>query len=165
MSGGISVRHVRIGSPNMRAMPRMRESVRGDREPERACADDRGIDASTSLNLVVPVPASFGQMRARDYGFVVGQLPTGPANAITDVPGVRVGHANAVPDHTGVTAVWPHAGDPWHDSYFCATAALNGAGELTGTHDDRGVGLRGDAGLPDGHVLRRRRVRRRDAHR
>ncbi len=73
-------------------------------------------------------------MRARDHGFVVGQLPTGPANAITDVDGVRVGHANAVPDHTGVTAVWPHAGDPWHASYFCATAALNGAGELTGTH-------------------------------
>ena len=47
---------------------------------------------------------------------------------------MRVGHANERPDHTGVTAVWPHAGDPWHDSYFCATAALNGAGELTGTH-------------------------------
>lgn len=73
-------------------------------------------------------------MRARDHGFVVGQLPTGPANAITDVAGVRVGHANAVPAHTGVTAVWPHAGDPWQASYFCATAALNGAGELTGAH-------------------------------
>jgi D-aminopeptidase len=73
-------------------------------------------------------------MRARDHGFVVGQLPVGAANAITDVAGVRVGHANERPDHTGVTAVWPHAGDPWHASYFCATAALNGAGELTGTH-------------------------------
>jgi D-aminopeptidase len=73
-------------------------------------------------------------MRARDHGFVVGQLPAGAANAITDVAGVRVGHANATPDHTGVTAVWPHAGDPWHEPYFCATAALNGAGELTGTH-------------------------------
>ena len=73
-------------------------------------------------------------MRARDHGFVVGLLPTGRANAITDVAGVRVGHANEAPDHTGVTAVWPHAGDPWHSSYFCATAALNGAGELTGTH-------------------------------
>jgi D-aminopeptidase len=71
-------------------------------------------------------------VRARDHGFVVGQVPPGPVNAITDVAGVRVGHANAVPDHTGVTAVWPHAGDPWHASYFCATAVLNGAGELTG---------------------------------
>ena len=74
-------------------------------------------------------------MRARDHGFVVGQLPTGPANAITDVQGVRVGHANHVPDHTGVTAVWPHGGDPWAEWYFCATAALNGAGELTGSHE------------------------------
>jgi D-aminopeptidase len=32
-----------------------------------------------------------------------------------------------------VTAVWPHAGDPWHAPYFAATAALNGAGELSGT--------------------------------
>ena len=102
-------------------------------------------------------------MRARDHGFVVGQLPTGPANAITDVAGVRVGHANHVPDHTGVTAVWPHGGDPWHAPYFCATAALNGAGELTGTHDDRGMGLPGGAGLPDGHAVRRRRLRGRDA--
>jgi D-aminopeptidase len=74
-------------------------------------------------------------VRARDHGFVPGQLPAGPFNAITDVAGVRVGHANHVPDHTGVTAVWPHGGDPWADWYFCATAALNGAGELTGTHE------------------------------
>jgi D-aminopeptidase len=74
-------------------------------------------------------------VRARDHGFAPGLLPTGPANAITDVAGVRVGHANHVPDHTGVTAVWPHGGDPWSDWYFCATAALNGAGELTGTHE------------------------------
>jgi D-aminopeptidase len=74
-------------------------------------------------------------VRARDHGFVVGQLPPGRANAITDVAGVRVGHAGRDPDHTGVTAVWPHGGDPWHEWYFCATAALNGAGELTGTHE------------------------------
>jgi D-aminopeptidase len=74
-------------------------------------------------------------VRARDHGFVPGLLPTGPVNAITDVAGVRVGHANHVPDHTGVTAVWPHGGDPWSDWYFCATAALNGAGELTGTQE------------------------------
>ena len=74
-------------------------------------------------------------MRARDHGFAVGQIPTGPGNAITDVAGVRVGHANHVPDHTGVTAVWPHGGDPWSDWYFCGSAALNGAGELTGARE------------------------------
>jgi D-aminopeptidase len=57
-------------------------------------------------------------VRSRDHGFVVGQMPAGPANAITDVAGVRVGHANHHPDHTGVTAVWPHGGDPWTDWYF-----------------------------------------------
>src|SRR5450756_2655987 len=30
--------------------------------------------------------------RLRDLGVAVGVLPTGPLNAITDVPGVRVGH-------------------------------------------------------------------------
>jgi D-aminopeptidase len=74
-------------------------------------------------------------VRARDHGFAVGRLPTGPGNAITDVGGVRVGHVNHVPDHTGVTAVWPHGGDPWAEWYFCATAALNAAGELTGAYE------------------------------
>src|SRR5437764_1213392 len=30
--------------------------------------------------------------RARDVGIRIGPLPPGPHNAITDVPGVRVGH-------------------------------------------------------------------------
>ena len=81
-------------------------------------------------------------MRARDHGFLVGQLPPGPANSITDVTGVRVGHANALPDHTGVTAVWPHAGDPFSQPYFCGTAALNGAGELTGAWEIEEWGAR-----------------------
>ena len=42
----------------------------------------------------------------------------GPHNAITDVGGVSVGHATVVRDEpsvarTGVTAIWPHTGDPW----------------------------------------------------
>ena len=44
MSGGISRRQVRIGSPNVRALPLTR-GVRRDREPERARADDCGVDA------------------------------------------------------------------------------------------------------------------------
>ena len=32
-------------------------------------------------------------MRIRDFGYTVGQLPTGPLNRISDVPGVTVGHA------------------------------------------------------------------------
>jgi len=48
--------------------------------------------------------------RARDLGIVVGTLPTGPHNAITDVDGVLVGHTtidDGADLHTGVTAVVP----------------------------------------------------------
>ena len=34
--------------------------------------------------------------RARDLGIVVGSLPTGALNAITDVAGVRVGHTTLI---------------------------------------------------------------------
>lgn len=48
--------------------------------------------------------------RARDLGVIVGTLPTGPLNAITDVAGVRVGHATlnqGANIRTGVTAILP----------------------------------------------------------
>ena len=46
--------------------------------------------------------------RIRDIGVTIGELPTGPHNAITDVPGVLVGHATVIADEprvarTGVT--------------------------------------------------------------
>ena len=34
--------------------------------------------------------------RARDLGIIIGHLPPGPNDAITDVAGVRVGHATIV---------------------------------------------------------------------
>jgi D-aminopeptidase len=49
-----------------------------------------------------------GRARARDIGVAPGRLPTGAANAITDVPGIRVGHATLIEGtgiRTGVTAV------------------------------------------------------------
>ncbi|MFM7552886.1 MAG: P1 family peptidase, partial [Actinomycetota bacterium] len=56
--------------------------------------------------------------RPREAGIAIGRLPTGPLNAITDVPGVRVGHATVWRDEpdppagrgvarTGVTVVVP----------------------------------------------------------
>jgi D-aminopeptidase len=56
------------------------------------------------------MPADRG--RAADLGVVVGQLPAGPCNAITDVPGVLVGHTTLVQGsdiRTGVTAIVPEA--------------------------------------------------------
>lgn len=34
--------------------------------------------------------------RLRDFGVTPGDLPTGPLNAITDVPDVRVGHVTLI---------------------------------------------------------------------
>ncbi len=71
-------------------------------------------------------------MRARDLGVVVGELPPGPLNAITDVPGVAVGQTTLVEGdsvRTGVTVVLPT-----EDGSECFAGAhrLNGNGELTG---------------------------------
>ncbi|MEE6165161.1 MULTISPECIES: DmpA family aminopeptidase [unclassified Mycolicibacterium] len=83
---------------------------------------------------IYPEKSCSSQTRARDLGIVVGDHPTGPYNAITDVPGVRVGHTTVQPSpevNTGVTVVVPHAG-VWEEPVFAGTHRLNGSGELTG---------------------------------
>ena len=47
--------------------------------------------------------------RIRDFGIVPGRVKTGKRNAITDVPGVLVGHCtvNTEENHTGVTVIVP----------------------------------------------------------
>lgn len=68
-------------------------------------------------------------------GVVVGDLPPGRWNAITDVPGVRVGHATVLEGdsiRTGVTAVVPHPGDVFADKVPAAIHVANGFGKLTG---------------------------------
>ncbi len=82
--------------------------------------------------------------RARELGVVVGTLPPGPRNAITDVPGVRVGHATIVEGdavRTGVTVVLPHEGNAWSEPVFAGPHRLNGNGELTGLEWIRESGL------------------------
>jgi D-aminopeptidase len=82
-------------------------------------------------------------MRARDHGIVLGELAPGPYNAITDVAGVRVGHATLIrgdgprvvgegPVRTGVTVVLPHDGEIFIEPLFAGCHRLNGNGELTG---------------------------------
>ena len=81
------------------------------------------------------VLASEDRPRAREFGLVVGVLPTGPLNAITDVAGVKVGQVTLVegPDvRTGVTAVLPHGGNLFQDKVPAAVAVANGFGKLTG---------------------------------
>ncbi|MEP7114795.1 MAG: P1 family peptidase [Ilumatobacteraceae bacterium] len=72
--------------------------------------------------------------RPRDCGIEVGSLPTGACNAITDVPGLRVGHATVAEHCTGVTAIVPDDLESMFRRPMAAgTAVLNGAGELTGS--------------------------------
>jgi D-aminopeptidase len=76
-------------------------------------------------------------MRWRDRFGPVGRLPAGSRNAISDVPGVRVGHAQAASgQRTGVTVVEPPALPA-----PAATAVINGVGELTAKLeiDERGI--------------------------
>ena len=83
------------------------------------------------------------QYRARDVGLTIGRLPTGALNAIVDVPGVRVGHVSLVsgegplrpgigPVRTGVTAIWPHEGNPFAEKIPAAGFVLNGFGKTIG---------------------------------
>jgi D-aminopeptidase len=73
--------------------------------------------------------------RARDLGVPVGDLPTGPHNAITDVPEVLVGHETLLrgdTTRTGVTVVVPGPGSAFHHKFPAAVAVLNAFGKATG---------------------------------
>lgn len=81
--------------------------------------------------------------RARQEGVIVGTLPHGPRNDITDVEGVSVGHSTIIegegkhmpgigPVRTGVTVILPHHGDLWNERPTAGFFALNGCGEFSG---------------------------------
>lgn len=73
--------------------------------------------------------------RIREYGIKIGVLPTGQANAITDVAGVKVGHTTLVSGdnvRTGVTAILPHNGNLFQQKVPAAIELGNGFGKLTG---------------------------------
>ena len=67
----------------------------------------------------------------------IGELPAGPLDAITDVPGVTVGHCTLAdgPVQTGVTMVQPHsgdAGDVFMQKLPAGVAVINGFGKSSG---------------------------------
>lgn len=73
--------------------------------------------------------------RARDYGIEIGILRTGSYNAITDVPGVKVGHVTLREGDsvkTGVTAILPHGGNIFQEKVPAGIFVANGFGKLTG---------------------------------
>ncbi len=74
--------------------------------------------------------------RASELGLRIGSLPPGPLNAITDVPGVLVGHATLVRGEdvrTGVTAVLPHGGNLFREKVSGAVFIGNAFGKLAGS--------------------------------
>ena len=104
-------------------------------------------------------------MRARELGIKIGLLEPGDHDAITDVPGVLVGHATIIsgdgplvvgqgPVRTGVTVVIPHQDDVWTEPVFAGCHRLNGNGELTGLEWVRESGfLGGVIGITNTHSV------------
>lgn len=96
----------------------------------------------TVVVLLAPSVLLGQDVRARDLGIPFEGIP-GPLNAITDVPGIEVGHVTIIrgdgplvkgegPVRTGVTAILPRGRN--FDPVFAAIYALNGNGEMTGVH-------------------------------
>ncbi len=100
----------------------------------------RGLCAwGVALAVICPgtVEVASAQIRQspREMGVVVGILPTGPLNAITDVAGVRVGQVTVMLGdsiNTGVTAILPHGGNIFRRKVPAAMVVGNGFGKLMG---------------------------------
>src|SRR5215468_8264732 len=93
--------------------------------------------------LLSQAQESVKKERARDLGIPFDGTP-GKLNAITDVPGIEVGHTTLIsgegklqvgkgPVRTGVTAVLPRGKDSMNDAVFAGWFSQNGNGEMTGT--------------------------------
>jgi D-aminopeptidase len=105
---------------------------------------------------LVPVPASSAEAvqpatdaalesrpRAREAGLVVGVFPSGRWNAITDVAGVRVGHATVIEGddvRSGVTAIIPGPGNLYTHPMPAWIHVGNGYGKLIGETQVRELG-------------------------
>jgi len=90
--------------------------------------------------------------RARKAGLIIGEMPTGLHNAITDVTGVRVGHTTLVsgegalqpgvgPVRTGVTVILSHAGNVFRSKVYAAVHTINGYGKVLGFEQVRELGV------------------------
>jgi L-aminopeptidase/D-esterase-like protein len=97
---------------------------------------------SSLLLLLISCYSAAQTKRARDYGIPFNGT-TGTYNSITDVTGVTIGHTTLIkgegplrkgegPIRTGVTAILPHGKEfiPVYANFY----ALNGNGDMTGTH-------------------------------
>jgi D-aminopeptidase len=103
----------------------------------------RLLALALSLPAMTALHAQEARVRARELGVAPGIFRPGPSNAITDVAGVRVGHATVVAGdsvRTGVTAILPHAGNPFFDRVPAAIHVGNAFGKLVGATQVRELG-------------------------
>jgi D-aminopeptidase len=89
--------------------------------------------------------------RIRELDIFESSLPPGPLNAITDVPGVAVGHytlnfgdgewqPGRGPFRTGVTVILPHTGNMYEEKVPAAVHTINGFGKVAGFEQVRELG-------------------------
>lgn len=74
--------------------------------------------------------------RLRELGINIGVMQPGQWNAITDVPGIKVGHTTLIEGNsvrTGVTAILPHSGNLFQEKVPAAIFVGNGFGKLAGS--------------------------------
>jgi D-aminopeptidase len=95
-----------------------------------------------AASLASPLGAQ-ARARARDLGVAPGIFQPGANNAITDVAGVKVGHATIISGdsiHTGVTAILPHDGNLFFDRVPAAVHIGNAFGKLVGSTQVKELG-------------------------
>jgi len=93
------------------------------------------------LILVLSIPylaliSSEERPRMREFGIETGTMKTGEWNAITDVPGVKVGQVTLIEGQdirTGVTAILPHGGNIYQEKVPAAVYIANAYGKLMGS--------------------------------
>ena len=91
---------------------------------------------AASLLMAGAAHAADHRPRTREAGIVIGILPTGPLNAITDVAGVKVGQVTIIEGdtiRTGVTAILPHGGNLYQDKVPAGFSVGNAYGKFMGS--------------------------------
>ena len=103
--------------------------------PSVALLRKHAIACVVMLSLLPLVAQSQERVRARDLDVAPGIFAPGEHNAITDVPGVRVGQVTLKEGErvrTGVTAILPHGGNVYRSRVPAALHVGNGYGKFIG---------------------------------
>ena len=155
MSGGISRCHVRMGSPKVRALP-LTDACAATERPNGPAPTIAVSMRSTSLNvealasrlLLLASAGARTRPRLRRRASFRPARPTRSPMSRACASATRM----HVPDHTGVTAVWPHARRSLARLVLLRHRGAERRRRADGHARDRGVGLPGDARPADGHV-------------